>query len=94
MSFNRFIYKEVQPMSTHTLTLTLSDQLHDLFSRYEAHTDVTPEQYVEALLAKTLPTLRAVVEALDESAGDSQALAQLFANKMAQMVKPAEPVQA
>ncbi|CAE6895791.1 conserved protein of unknown function [Pseudomonas marincola] len=81
-------------MSNTTLTLALNSQLRDLFQRYEAHTQVTPEQYVEALLAKTLPTLQAVVEALDEAGGDSEAMAQLFASKMAQMAQPAAPAQA
>ncbi|WP_339510970.1 hypothetical protein [Pseudomonas sp. RL_15y_Pfl2_60] len=81
-------------MSTDTLTLPINKQLLDLFKRYEAHTQVTPEQYIEALLAKTQPTLQAVVEALDESGGDSDALAQLFASKMQQMTKAPEPVQA
>lgn len=81
-------------MSTDTLTLPINKQLLDLFKRYEALTQVTPEQYIEALLAKTQPTLQAVVEALDESGGDSDALAQLFASKMRQMTKAPEPVQA
>tara|TARA_R100000750_G_C2329195_1_gene89484 strand:+ start:551 stop:832 length:282 start_codon:yes stop_codon:yes gene_type:complete len=86
--------KEASRMSNTTLTLALNSQLSDLFQRYEAHTQVTPEQYVEALLAKTLPTLQAVVEALDEAGGDSEAMAQLFASKMAQMAQPAAPAQA
>ncbi|MFI8479864.1 hypothetical protein ACIGCM_04750 [Pseudomonas sp. NPDC078700] len=72
-------------MSTDTLTLPINSQLLDLFKRYQAHTQVTPEQYIEALLAKTQPTLQAVVEALDESGGDSDVMARLFASKMAQL---------
>ncbi|SNS19844.1 hypothetical protein [Pseudomonas segetis] len=80
-------------MPTDTLILPVNKQLLDLFKRYEAHTQVTPEQYIEALLEKTQPTLQAVVDALDESGGDANALAQLFASKMAQMSTAAEPVQ-
>lgn len=89
----RLLFNEVYLMVTETLTLPINSQLLDLFKRYQAHTQVTPEQYIEALLSKTQPTLQAVVEALDESGGDSDALAQLFASKMAHMTKTAEPVE-
>ncbi|MBS7661823.1 hypothetical protein I0D00_07650 [Pseudomonas lalucatii] len=79
-------------MATHTLTIELDPQLQELFRRYEAHTRITAQLYVGELLAKTRPTLQAVVEALDEAAGDSEALAQLFGRKMASLMQQqAEP---
>lgn len=74
-------------MSNDTLTITLDPQLLALFRRYEAHTQVTAQFYIDELLAKTRPTLQAVVEALDEAAGDPEALAQLFGRKMASLMQ-------
>ncbi|MBM3108885.1 hypothetical protein IIE18_27575 [Pseudomonas sp. V1] len=75
-------------MSADTLTITLDPQLLELFRRYQAHTQVTPENYIDELLARTRPTLQAVVEALDEAAGDPEALAQLFGRRMANLMQP------
>ena len=75
-------------MSADTLTIKLDPQLLALFRRYEAHTSIAPEFYIDELLAKTRPTLQAVVEALDEAAGDPEALAQLFGRKMASLMQP------
>lgn len=75
-------------MSADTLTIKLDPELLALFRRYEAHTRITPEFYIDELLAKTRPTLQAVVEALDEAGGDSEALAQLFGRKMASLMQP------
>ncbi|MEE1869213.1 hypothetical protein [Pseudomonas auratipiscis] len=80
--------REVYLMSADTLTITLDPQLLELFRRYQAHTQVTPEYYVDELLARTRPTLQAVVEALDEAAGDPEALAQLFGRRMANLMQP------
>lgn len=74
-------------MSTDTLTIKLDPELLVLFRRYEAHMQVTPEFYIHELLAKTRPTLQAVVDALDEAAGDPEALAQLFGRKMASLMQ-------
>ncbi|WP_236054535.1 hypothetical protein [Pseudomonas arcuscaelestis] len=80
--------REVYLMSADTLTITLDPQLLELFRRYQAHTQVTPENYIDELLARTRPTLQAVVEALDEAAGDPEALAQLFGRRMANLMQP------
>ncbi|MCO7564540.1 hypothetical protein NJI34_18810 [Pseudomonas sp. S 311-6] len=77
-------------MSADTLTITLDPELLALFSRYEKHTQVTAAYYIDELLAKTRPTLQAVVEALDEAAGDPEALARLFGNKMASLMQPTD----
>ncbi|WP_439861936.1 hypothetical protein [Pseudomonas sp. MBLB4136] len=82
-----FISPEVDEMATDGLTIKLDPELAALFRRYEAHTRITPELYVGELLAKTRPTLQAVVEALDEAGGDSEALAQLFGRKMASLMQ-------
>jgi hypothetical protein len=75
-------------MSADTLTIKLDPQLLALFRRYQEHTSIAPEFYIDELLAKTRPTLQAVVEALDEAAGDPEALAQLFGRKMASLMQP------
>ncbi len=74
-------------MGTDRLTIKLDPQLEALFRRYQAHTRITPELYIGELLAKTRPTLQAVVEALDEAAGDPEALARLFGHKMAGLMQ-------
>ncbi|MCK1792029.1 hypothetical protein [Pseudomonas violetae] len=74
-------------MSTDSLTIKLGPELLALFRRYEAHTQITPQFYIDELLAKTRPTLQAVVEALDEAAGNPEALAELFGRKMASLVQ-------
>ncbi|VVO44008.1 hypothetical protein [Pseudomonas fluorescens] len=74
-------------MSADTLTIKLDPQLLALFRRYEAHTQITAQFYIDELLAKTRPTLQAVVEALDEAAGDPEALAQLFGRRLASLMQ-------
>jgi len=78
---------EVNQMSADTLTIKLDPELLALFRRYEAHMHITPEYYIDELLAKTRPTLQAVVEALDEAAGDPEALAKLFGRRMASLMQ-------
>ncbi|VVO39568.1 hypothetical protein [Pseudomonas fluorescens] len=74
-------------MSADTLTIKLDPELLALFRRYEAHTQITAQFYIDELLAKTRPTLQAVVEALDEAAGDPEALAQLFGRRLASLMQ-------
>lgn len=74
-------------MCADKVTIQLDPELQALFQRYEAHTRISPQLYIGELLAKTRPTLQAVVEALDEAGGDSQALGRLFGNKMAQLMQ-------
>lgn len=81
-------------MSADTLTITLDPALRELFERYQAHTQTSAQQYIGELLAKTRPTLQAVVEALDEAGGDPQALGQLFGSKMAQLMQTQNAPQA
>ncbi|WPC06007.1 hypothetical protein SBP02_04435 [Pseudomonas benzenivorans] len=81
-------------MPADTLTINLDPELGALFRRYQAHTRTTAEHYIGELLAKTRPTLQAMVEALDEADGDAQALGRLFGSKMAQLMQAQQAVQA
>ena len=81
-------------MPADTLTINLDPELSALFRRYQAHTRTTAEHYIGELLAKTRPTLQAMVEALDEADGDAQALGRLFGSKMAQLMPAQQTAQA
>jgi hypothetical protein len=66
------------------LTLTLSDEAKALLGAYQGYTGTTPEAYVETLVDKTLPTLKALVDAFEEADGDGDAVMELFGRKMAE----------
>ena len=74
--------------------VALKEASTEEFRRYQAHTRTTAEHYIGELLAKTRPTLQAMVEALDEADGDAQALGRLFGSKMAQLMQAQQTVQA
>jgi hypothetical protein len=64
--------------------IRLSEEAQSLFAVYQGYTGATPEDYIEALVAKTLPTLKALVEALEEAGEDGDAVMELFGRKMAE----------
>lgn len=66
------------------LTITLSDEAKSLFDEYQRYTGTTPDAYIEALVDKTLPTLKALVDAFQEADGDGDAVMELFGRKMAE----------
>lgn len=67
-----------------TVEIKLSQEAQALFTAYQGFTGTTPEQYIEALVDKTMPTLKALVEAFDEAGEDGEAVMELFGQKMAQ----------
>jgi hypothetical protein len=57
-----------------------------LFDRYHKHTGTTPEAYITQLVEKTLPTVQAMVDAIDEASDSPDKnidVMELFARKMA-----------
>ncbi len=68
------------------IEITLSDDAEKLFLAYQAFTGTPPAAYIEALVEKTLPTLRALVAALEEADGDGDAVMELFGRKMAEAI--------
>ncbi len=69
-----------------TVEIRLSEDAQALFSAYQGYTGATPAEYIEALVNKTLPTLKALVEALEEAGQDGDAVMELFGRKMAETV--------
>jgi hypothetical protein len=58
-----------------------------LFDRYHKYTGTTPEQYISQLVEKTLPTIQAMVDAMDEASEQPDNkidVMDLFARKMAE----------
>lgn len=66
------------------VTIKLDEPTSALFAEYQAYTRVSPEHYLQQLLEKTLPTLKAMVDALREAGEDEQAVMELFGKKMAE----------
>lgn len=59
----------------------------ELFDRYHKYTGTTPEAYITQLVEKTLPTVQAMVDAMDEASENPEAnldVMELFGRKMAQ----------
>lgn len=57
-----------------------------LFDRYHKHTGTTPEVYITQLVEKTLPTVQAMVDAIDEASESPEKnvdVMELFGRKMA-----------
>ncbi|MEH6578496.1 MAG: hypothetical protein V7731_15655 [Amphritea sp.] len=57
-----------------------------LFDRYHKYTGTTPEAYITQLVEKTLPTVQAMVDAMDEASENPDAnidVMELFGRKMA-----------
>ncbi len=69
-----------------TVEIRLSEDAQALFSAYQGYTGATAAEYIEALVSKTLPTLKALVEALEEAGQDGDAVMELFGRKMAENV--------
>lgn len=67
-----------------TVDIRISDEAQALFSAYQGYTGATPQAYIEALVDKTLPTLKALVAALEEAGDDGDAVMELFGRKMAE----------
>ncbi|ARD44870.1 hypothetical protein [Colwellia sp. PAMC 21821] len=58
----------------------------ELFDRYHKHTGTTPETYITQLVEKTLPTVQAMVDAIDEASESPEKnidVMELFGRKMA-----------
>ncbi|WP_421870400.1 hypothetical protein [Motiliproteus sp.] len=66
------------------VTIALSDEAASLFSAYQQFTGTTPEQYIEAMVEKTLPTVKALVEAMHEADGDGEKVMEIYGRKMAE----------
>lgn len=73
-------------MAKETLELKLSAEAQALFEAYERYTRVTPEIYIGELVDKTLPTLRAMVEAFEECQEDPEGVMEVFGRKMGEMM--------
>jgi hypothetical protein len=58
----------------------------ELFDRYHKHTGTTAEAYITELVEKTLPTVQAMVDAIDEAKESPEKnidVMELFGRKMA-----------
>ncbi len=65
----------------------LAAETVELFDRYHKYTGTTPEFYIAQLVEKTLPTVQAMVDAMDEASADPEAnldVMELFGKKMAE----------
>lgn len=69
-----------------TVEIRLSAEVQALLSAYQGFTGETPQNYIEALVGKTLPTLRALVDALREAGEDGTAVMEIFGRNMAATV--------
>lgn len=58
----------------------------ELFDRYHKFTGTTPEAYITELVEKTLPTVKAMVEAMEEASENPENadVMELFGRKMAE----------
>lgn len=68
------------------IQIELQAETVKLFDRYHKHTGTTPEDYITELVEKTLPTVQAMVDAIDEaneSPDKNIDVMELFGRKMA-----------
>jgi len=67
------------------IQIELPADVAELLARYQQITGTSPEQYVNELVVKTTPTIKAIVEAMEEAAqsDDPEKVMQLFGEKMA-----------
>lgn len=67
------------------IEIELPADVASLLERYQQITGTSPQQYVNELVAKTAPTIKAIVEAMEEAAqsDDPEKVMQLFGEKMA-----------
>ena len=73
-------------MSTKTVQIELAAETLELFTRYQKYTGTTTEFYITQLVEKTLPTVKAMVEAMDEASENPDAnldVMEIFGRKMA-----------
>lgn len=73
-------------MTAETVTIRLSDETRQLFADYERYTRVDAQTYIGELVDKTVPTLRAMVEAFEECQDDTDAVMEVFGRKMGEMM--------
>ncbi|WP_417227213.1 hypothetical protein [Amphritea sp.] len=75
MATKSFVNVELQPEAV------------ELFDRYHKYTGTSPEAYIQQLVEKTLPTVEAMVAAMDEASekpDDNIDVMALFGKKMAE----------
>ncbi|WP_432470287.1 hypothetical protein [Amphritea sp. HPY] len=75
MATKSFVKVELQPETV------------ELFDRYHKYTGTSPEFYIQQLVEKTLPTVQAMVDAMDEASADPDAnidVMEVFGRKMAE----------
>ena len=75
MATNSFVKIELQPGTV------------ELFDKYHKYTGTSPEFYITQLVEKTLPTVQAMVDAMDEASDNPDAnidVMELFGKKMAE----------
>ena len=68
------------------IKIELQAETVKLFDRYHKHTGTPPEAYITELVEKTLPTVQAMVDAIDEASlypNKNIDVMELFARKMA-----------
>ena len=74
-------------MATKTqVQIELQPETLKLFDRYHKYTGTSPEFYITELVEKTLPTVKAMVDAMDEASENPDAgidVMELFARNMA-----------
>lgn len=73
-------------MSTKTVQIELATETVELFERYQQYTGTTTEFYITQLVEKTLPTVKAMVEAMDEASANPEKnldVMEIFGRKMA-----------
>ncbi|WP_020681202.1 hypothetical protein [Marinobacterium rhizophilum] len=73
-------------MAAASVEIKLSEQAAQLFADYERYTQVTPAEYINELVDKTLPTLQAMVAAFEECQDNPDAVMEVFGRKMGEMM--------
>ncbi len=66
----------------------LQPETVELFDRYHKYTGTTPEFYISQLVEKTLPTVQAMVDAMDKASAnpdDDLDVMDLFTRRMAEI---------
>lgn len=65
----------------------LDEEALELFDKYHKFTGVSPEYYINQLVEKTLPTVKAMVEAMEEASANPDEnidVMEIFGRKMAE----------
>jgi len=74
-------------MATKTqVQIELQPETLELFDRYHKYTGTSPELYITELVEKTLPTVQAMVDAMDEASANPEGadVMEIFGRKMAE----------